>query len=56
MPRLLLPLVFAAAALVALGACTSGKKKSSAHIYAGDGPSIKFSEKPESAGGSINTY
>ena len=46
----------AIATLSALGACARGKPKSSAHIYAGDGPTIKFSDKPESAGGRINTY
>ena len=45
-----------AATLAALGACARGKPKSSAHIYAGDAPTIKFSDKPESAGGNINTY
>ena len=44
------------ATLSALGACARGKPKSSAHIYAGDAPTIKFSDKPESAGGNINTY
>jgi hypothetical protein len=47
---------FTAAALFALGACTHGKKKSTAHIYAGDAPTIKFSDKPESAGGHLNAY
>ena len=46
----------ALATLAALGACARGKPKSSAHIYAGDAPTIKFSNKPESAGGNINTY
>ncbi len=46
----------AIATLSALGACARGKPKSSAHIYAGDAPTIKFSAKPENAGGNINTY
>ena len=48
--------LLAVAILSALGACARGKPKSSAHIYAGDAPTIKFSKKPESAGGNINTY
>jgi hypothetical protein len=55
MLKLLAPLL-AAAVLFALGACARGKPKSSAHVYEGDAPSIKFSNKPESAGGHINTY
>ena len=55
MQKLLLTLL-TVATLSALGACARGKPKSSAHVYAGDGPTIKFSEKPESAGGRINTY
>ena len=42
--------------LSALGACARGKPKSSAHVYAGDAPTIKFSDKPENAGGNIHTY
>ena len=52
----LLRTFLAAALLTALGACARGRPKSSAHIYAGDAPTIKFSSKPESAGGSLNTY
>ena len=55
MLRLLLPALLAIAVLSTLGACSHGKK-SSAHIYEGNGPSIHFSDKPESAGGHINTY
>ncbi len=56
MSKSLVPLLLAALALSALGACARGKPKSSAHIYSGDAPTIKFSNKPESAGGHINTY
>lgn len=51
MSRLLLALLLA----FTLGACARGKK-STAHIYEGNAPSIKFSDKPENAGGRINTY
>lgn len=46
----------ALATLAALGACARGKPKSSARMYSGDAPTIKFSDKPESAGGNMNTY
>ena len=55
MSRLLLPTLLASALLFTLGACAH-RKKSSAHIYEGNGPSIHFSDKPENAGGHINTY
>ena len=55
MQKLVLALL-AVSILSAFGACARGKPKSSAHIYAGDAPSIKFSDKPENAGGHINTY
>ena len=55
MSRLLLSALLAVAVLSTLGACSHGKK-SSAHIYEGNGPSIHFSDKPENAGGHINTY
>lgn len=55
MQKLLLAL-FAVATFSALGACARGKPKSSAHVYAGDAPTIKFSDKPENAGGNIHTY
>ncbi len=56
MSKPLVPLLLAVLALSALGACARSKPKSSAHIYSGDAPTIKFSNKPESAGGHINTY
>ena len=52
MSRFLLPVLLA----FTLAACAKGKPKSSAHIYAGNAPTIKFSEHPENAGGHINTY
>ena len=55
MSKLLLACL-ALATLATLGACARGKPKSSAHIYSGNAPTIKFSDKPESAGGHINTY
>lgn len=47
-------LAFAASCL--LPGCAPRKPKSSARMYSGDAPSIKFSDKPESAGGHLNTY
>lgn len=49
-------LLLAAAALCLLPACASRKSKSSARMYSGDAPTIKYSDKPESAGGHLNTY
>ncbi len=42
--------------LLALGACARGKPKSSARMYGGDAPTIKYSEKQETPGGYISTY
>ena len=55
MSQLLLPALLASALLLTFGACTHGKK-SSAHIYEGDGPGIHYSARPESAGGRVNAY
>lgn len=55
MPKFLLSL-FAVALLLSLGACSHKGSKSSARMYGGDSPTIKFSEKQESAGGYIHTY
>jgi len=58
MPKLLLPL-FCLAVLLTLPGCSLFHKKkpeSSSHLYEGDGPSIRFNDKPENAGGAINTY
>ena len=52
MSRLLLAVLLA----FTLAACAKGPPKSTAHIYAGDAPTIHFSDKPENAGGRINTY
>ena len=51
-----LPLLLAAVALCLLPACASRKSKSTAHMYSGDAPTIKYSAKPENAGGRMNTY
>jgi len=53
----ILPL-FLAAAVFAVGACSNHDKpkKSSAHIYPGDAPTIKFMDEPEAAGGPIKGY
>ena len=58
MPKLPLvaALCTAALLLLTLGACARGKSKSTAHMYGGDAPTIKFSDKQENAGGYINTY
>ena len=54
----ILPFFFAAAVLV-FGACAhhpEKPKKSAAHIYPGDAPTIKFMDEPEAAGGPIHGY
>jgi protein involved in polysaccharide export with SLBB domain len=54
----ILPLFFAAA-VFAVGACSNHQdkpKKSAAHIYPGDAPTIKFMDEPEAAGGPIKGY
>jgi hypothetical protein len=55
MPKFLLPL-FVIALLLTLGACSHGKSKSTARMYSGDSPTIKFSDKQETPGGYIHTY
>jgi hypothetical protein len=58
MSKLFLP-VFVLVMLVVLPGCSLFHKKkpeSSAHMYEGDAPTIHFSDKPENAGGAINTY
>jgi hypothetical protein len=59
MPKLLLRLA-ALAILISLTGCSWGRKKkptSSAHIYEGDSaPSIRYSDKPEAAGGPLTPY
>jgi len=49
-------LLLLAALALALPACASRQPKSSAHLYSGDAPTIKYSDKPESAGGHLQTY
>ncbi|MEP6668759.1 MAG: hypothetical protein ABJF10_06380 [Chthoniobacter sp.] len=58
MPKFLLPL-FLLMMLVALSGCSLFHKKkpeSSAHLYEGDAPTLRFNDKPESAGGAVNPY
>ncbi len=58
MPKLFLPL-FCIALLLTLPGCSLFHKKkpeSSSHLYEGDAPTIRFNDKPENAGGAINTY
>ncbi|MCE9612071.1 MAG: hypothetical protein K8R23_17880 [Chthoniobacter sp.] len=45
-----------AALAITFPACASRKPKSSAHLYSGDAPTIKYSNKPENAGGRLHTY
>ena len=49
-------LLLAALLALTLAACARGKPKSTAHMYEGNAPTIKFSDKPENAGGHLNTY
>ena len=44
------------AATVLLPACAQRKPKSSARMYSGDAPTIKYSNRPETAGGHLQTY
>ncbi|HSI15373.1 MAG TPA: hypothetical protein VK961_25225 [Chthoniobacter sp.] len=58
MPNFLLPLLLCAL-LTALSGCSlfhKGAPKSSAHIYEGDSPTIRFNDRRESAGGEVNAY
>ncbi|MDR3402383.1 MAG: hypothetical protein P4L99_07780 [Chthoniobacter sp.] len=58
MPKFLLPL-FSLVLLVALSGCAwfhRKKAESSAHLYEGDSPTMRFNDKPESAGGAVNPY
>lgn len=43
-------------ATLLLPACAHRPSKSSAHMYSGDAPTIKYSDKPETAGGHLQTY
>ncbi len=58
MSQLLLRLVLLTA-LGALAGCSLFSKKkpeSSARMYEGDSPSIRYNDEPESAGGPLSTY
>lgn len=56
MKNFLRTLLLAAIASCVLPACAPRKPKSSARIYAGDAPTIKYSDRAEVAGGRVNTY
>jgi hypothetical protein len=46
-------------ALVALSGCSLFHKKqprSSAHLYEGDSPTLRYTDRPETAGGAVNPY
>lgn len=43
-------------ATVLLPACAHRPPKSTAHLYSGDAPTIKYSNRPETAGGHLQTY
>jgi hypothetical protein len=47
--------IFSLSFALLFGGCAH-KPKSSAHIYGGDSPQIKFLDEPEAAGGNIHTY
>lgn len=58
MPKFFLP--FLLCSLVALlSGCSlfhRGAPKPSAHLYEGDSPTLRFTNKPEAAGGAVNPY
>ena len=59
MLKLPIRIVFAALLIAALPGCSLFHKKnqgSNAHLYSGDAPTIKYSDKPEAAGGEMHTY
>ena len=52
-------LLCAVLAVLPLSGCLWGKKrqqKSQTHIYEGDAPGTRTFDKPEAAGGALNTY
>jgi hypothetical protein len=56
MSKFFLPL-FLLAMLVFLSGCAWFHKKGpSAHLYEGDSPTLRFTDKPEAAGGAVNPY
>ncbi len=58
MPRFFLP-IFLLLAIVALPGCSLFHKKKegpSAHIYQGDAPTLRFTDRPEKPGGEVNPY
>lgn len=56
MKKFRFPLLLAAAGLCLLPACAHRKPKSTAHMYSGDAPTIRYNDKPETAGGRLNVY
>ena len=56
MKKSLLSLLVGTVSICLLPACAPRKPKSTAHMYSGDAPTIKYSDKPENAGGRVNTY
>ncbi len=50
--------LFVALMMCAFVGCASRNKKpkSSVHIYEGEAPTIRYSDEPEAAGGSLNSY
>lgn len=58
MSKFFLPLLLVAV-LMALSGCSlfhKGPPKPSAHMYEGDAPTLRFNDRPESAGGAVNPY
>lgn len=60
MSKLLLPLAILIAAVSLTGCSLWGgknkKPKSSARVYEGEAPSIRYNDKAETAGGRLNPY
>jgi len=58
MSKLLLPILFLAILVGVPGCSLFHKKKpdSASHIYEGNAPTIKFTDKPDTPGGQITTY
>jgi len=49
-------LLLALAFVTGCGLFHKKKNETSSHIYEGNAPTIRFSDKPEAPGGSINAY
>lgn len=48
-------LLLIVASLMMFGCSGNGQKKPSAHVYAGEGPTVTYTNRPETAGGKLNT-